>query len=107
MRTEADWLAMSDGLLAMTRELHELAVEGAWEHLELLQNQRQGLLDLLLDRPVPPALVEAITQRVTQIIEIDQELRRLAYERHQQLQQEVGEMQRGKLAIATYQAIGE
>ncbi len=106
-RSDADWRALAEALLALTREAHALAVAGDWEQVAVVQTARQAQLDLLLDRPVPPPLVDELARQLADVLALDQALRQLAQAQHQELQQQVGSLQRGKLAVATYQAISE
>lgn len=93
---------MAHRLLALTREMLELARQKDWPALAVREAERQEVARELFASPVPRAAASAVADCVRQVLDIDQELIVLAESGREDAARAMQEVRTGQRARDTY-----
>ncbi len=97
---ELEWL------LAQTRRIHDLAVDGEWEKVVALESERQSLIDKYFSQQVEHDAPQIAVRYIEKILELDKKVIAMGVEAQVALGSALGDLQRGRQATQAYQKIG-
>ena len=89
-------------LLALTREMLELARAGEWPLFAQREQQRQEISQALFATPVPREAAPVVADCIRRVLDMDQELITQAEEGREQAARAMKETQKGKQAADAY-----
>ena len=97
-----DQCQLARELLALTRELVDLARAGDWAALAVRERTRKELAQELFARPVEPAAAPVVAECVRQVLTADQELLELVGAGRDEAAQAIQDARAGKQATDAY-----
>lgn len=94
---------MLDRLVRLSQEMLGLAEQGEWEQLTAAQSERQQLIEQIF--PLDPQVSDAAdaAAQVKRVLELDQQITRLAQAQQKEIGQALGKLNRGRVATRAYQ----
>lgn len=94
---------MLDRLVRLSQEMLGLAEQGEWEQLTAAQSERQQLIEQIF--PLDPQVLDAAdaAAQVKCVLELDQQITRLAQAQQKEIGQALGKLNRGRVATRAYQ----
>lgn len=94
---------MLDRLVRLSQEMLTLAEQGEWEQLATAQSEREQLIEQIF--PLDPHISDAAdaAAQVKRVLELDQQITRLARAQQKEIGQALGKLNRGRVATRAYQ----
>lgn len=94
---------MLDRLVRLSQEMLGLAEQGEWEQLTAAQSERQQLIEQIF--PLDPQVSDTAdaAAQVKRVLELDQQITRLARAQQKEIGQALGKLNRGRVATRAYQ----
>ena len=90
-------------ILQMSQTMLALAEQDEWEQVEVLQRDRQQLMEQAL--PLDPALTnpDSAAAQIKEILGLDQQITELARSQQKEIGQVLGKLNQGRAATRAYQ----
>ena len=98
-----DLLAEVNKLLEHNSAMLNMAKKGEWEKVKEAEAQREGMINHLYQHAVDYPDKQVIQKATTELIEVNEKLKKLAIQARDSARDELAEMSKGKAAISAYE----